>query len=80
MKTKEKIILNFCGCEVVLRSQDERFIGKAEEIIKRLIDKEYRVPNKRELKKIVENDLGVKKPKWLSIFKEKSLSKTAGKR
>ena len=61
---KEKTILKFCGCDIILRSQDKRFIKRAEEVIKRLIDKEFNVPSERELRKIVENDLGIKKH-WL---------------
>ena len=61
---KEKTILKFCGCDIILRSQNEGYIDRAEKEIKRIFDKEFRVPIDRELTKIVERDLGVKKH-WL---------------
>lgn len=61
---KEKMIMSFCGCEVVLKSNDERFLERAEKEIKRIMDKEFHIPNDKELRKIVERDLGVKKH-WL---------------
>ena len=61
---KHKTILKFCGCDVILRGQDDKYIDRAEKEIKRIFDKEFRVPIDRELTKIVERDLGVKKH-WL---------------
>ena len=61
---KEKIIMNFCGCELILRTSDSRFIAIAEKEIKRIMEKEFHIPNKRELREIVEKDLGIKKH-WL---------------
>ena len=62
MERKEKIIMNFCGCDVVLRTiQDPRFLDVAEKEIKRIFDKEFQTPTERELREIVERDLGVKK-------------------
>ena len=62
---KEKLIMNFCGCDVILRTHnDERYLDRAEKEIKRIMDKEFHIPNKRELREIVERDLGVKKH-WL---------------
>jgi hypothetical protein len=58
---EEKIIMNFCGCDVVLRTTDSRLLDRAEKEIKRIFDKEFPPLNKRELRKIVERDLGVKK-------------------
>jgi len=60
-KKEEKIIMNFCGCDVVLRTTDSRLLDRAEKEIKRIFDKEFPILNKRELRKIVERDLGVKK-------------------
>lgn len=68
---EEKIVYNFCGCEVVLRADipenrelQIKYILLAEKELKRIFDKEFHIPNERELQKIVENDLGVKKH-WL---------------
>ena len=57
--------MNFCGCDVILKTyDDERFLDRAEKEIKRIFDKEFSTPNEKELRKIVERDLGVKKH-WL---------------
>jgi len=62
---KEKTIMNFMGCEIILRATSEFVsLDKAEKEVKRIIYKEFRIPNKRELRQIVERDLGVKKH-WL---------------
>lgn len=65
----EKKIMNFCGCEVVLRCVVEdkelqsKYMEIAEREIKEIFRKEFD-PTKRELQEIVEKDLGVKKH-WL---------------
>ena len=61
---QEKIIMKFCGCDVVLRTSEPRLLDIAEKEIKKIFDKEFRMPDEQELIKIVENDLGVKKH-WL---------------
>ena len=60
----EKLIMSFCGCEIILRAEDTRYLERAEKEINRIFQKEFAVPNERELEKIVERDLGVKKH-WL---------------
>lgn len=61
---KEKMIMNFCGCDVVLRANDPRYLDRAGKEINRIMKKEFHVPDEKELKKIVENKLGIKKH-WL---------------
>ena len=56
--------MNFCGCEVVLRASDPRYLDRAEKEINKIMEKEFHVPDEKELEKIVENALGVKKH-WL---------------
>jgi len=65
IKKIDRVIMNYCGCDVVLRTyNDERCLDRAEKEIKRIFDKEYHIPDDMELRKIVERDLGVKKH-WL---------------
>lgn len=53
---KEKKIYNFCGCEVVLRAYEEadelsdKYIDRAEKKLVEIIEKEFRVPSKKEVK------------------------------
>ena len=67
---REKLIMNFCGCDVILRANEEteelnlKFINRAEKEIKNIFEKEFRTPTDKELRKIVERELGVKKH-WL---------------
>lgn len=55
--------MNFCGCDVILKSEDERFLDRAETQIKKIFEKEFN-PSPKGIRKIVERDLGIKKH-WL---------------
>ena len=67
---KKKLIMRFCGCDVILSCNNPeaelqtKYLERAEKEIKKIFDKEFHIPDKRELQKIVERDLGVKKH-WL---------------
>ena len=66
----EKQIANFCGCDVVLRCNSletelqTKLLERAEKEINRIFEKEFHIPDEKELREIVERDLGVKKH-WL---------------
>lgn len=66
----EKVITNFCGCDVILQCSmgnkelEMKYIERAEIEIKKIFNKEFAIPSETELRKIVERDLGIKKH-WL---------------
>lgn len=53
--------MNFGGCDVVLRTSfPVAYIDYAEKELNKIIEKEFHIPNKEELRAIVRSELGIR--------------------